>query len=237
MSKDRIIIAGAAMVAHEANRAWCLANGDDSQPLWDDAPDWQKDSAIKGVQFHMDNPDAGDSASHDNWMAQKDDEGWCYGPVKDPENKTHPCMVPFEELPEVQQRKDTLFRAIVHALVAVPAETPFADTRADNPNVGPTDEQSIEEELRAKGLDAPRLSPELIDETIVDEDFYVFPGSQLTACCLTLRNGYTVTGESACASPKNFNAEIGRKIARSHAREKIWGLEGYLLKERLTQAA
>lgn len=97
-------------------------------------------------------------------------------------------------------------------------------------------EDQIEQEIQEKGLTAPRLTPQLIEETIVAEDFYVFPRSQLTVCCLTLRNGYTVTGESACASPENFNAEIGREIARKNAREKIWGLEGYLLKERLFNA-
>ena len=106
-----------ARVTHEANRAWCAANGDMSQPSWDDAPDWQKDSAISGVWFHVDNPFADDSASHDAWLAEKDADGWVYGDVKDPEKKTHPCMVPFEDLPKVQQLKDALFRGIVHALV------------------------------------------------------------------------------------------------------------------------
>ena len=94
-------------------------------------------------------------------------------------------------------------------------------------------EQSIEKEIQDKGLNAPRLTPELIDNTILKEDYHVFEGSQLTVCCLTLQNGFTVTGESACASPENFNAEIGRKIARSNARDKIWALEGYLLKQKL----
>lgn len=97
-------------------------------------------------------------------------------------------------------------------------------------------ENQIEAEIQAKGLDAPRLTPDRIDACISGEDYHVFPGSQLTVCCLTLANGFTVTGESACASPENFDAEIGRKIARTKAREKIWALEGYLLKERLSAA-
>lgn len=97
-------------------------------------------------------------------------------------------------------------------------------------------EQAIEQEIQEKGLNAPRLSPELIDQTIIGEDYHVFDGSQLTVCCLTLKNGYTVTGESACASPENFNAELGRKIARENARSKIWALEGYLLKQRLHES-
>lgn len=95
------------------------------------------------------------------------------------------------------------------------------------------DENAIEAEIQAKGLNAPRLSPAMIDAVIVDEDFHVFPGTTLTVCCLKLRNGYTVTGESAAASPSNFDADLGRKIARDNARNKIWSLEGYALRERI----
>lgn len=98
-------------------------------------------------------------------------------------------------------------------------------------------EQEVEQEIQAKGLTAPRLTPELIDNAITVEDYHVFPGSQTTICCLTLVNGFTVTGESACASPENFNAELGRKIAHANARNKIWALEGYLLKQRLYETA
>lgn len=94
-------------------------------------------------------------------------------------------------------------------------------------------EQAIEAEIQAKGLNAPRLSPDQIDATIVGEDYHVFPGTTLTVCCLKLRNGFTVTGESAAASPENFDAELGRKIARGNARDKIWALEGYLLRHRI----
>lgn len=94
-------------------------------------------------------------------------------------------------------------------------------------------EQQIEQEIQDKGLNAPRLTPDHIDAQITGQQFFVFPGTTVTICLLTLRNGFTVTGESACASPENFNEEIGRKIAREQARDKIWALEGYLLKEKL----
>ena len=97
-------------------------------------------------------------------------------------------------------------------------------------------EQAIEQEIQDKGLTAPRLTPALIDAAIKNEDYHVFGETCLTVCCLTLTNGFTVTGESACASPENFNAEIGRKIAKDNARNKIWMLEGYLLKQRLFEA-
>lgn len=109
-------VLAAAKVAHEANRAWCAAHGDNSQAAWEDAPDWQKKSAQAGVLFHLENPNAGDSASHESWMQVKLADGWKYGAVKDADKKEHPCMVPFETLPEEQQTKDTLFRAIVHAI-------------------------------------------------------------------------------------------------------------------------
>ena len=105
-----------ARVCHEANRALCETHEDGSQVPWDEAADWQRDSAIKGVQFALDSPDAGDTAQHDAWCADKLADGWSYGASKDPEAKTHPCLVPFDQLPPEQQAKDRLFRAIVLAL-------------------------------------------------------------------------------------------------------------------------
>lgn len=105
-----------ASVCHEANRAYCATIGDFSQVEWLSAPAWQRTSAIIGVKFHIANPEADDAARHDSWLAEKQRDGWKFGPVKDPEKKEHPCYVPFHELPLAQQRKDKLFRAIVHAL-------------------------------------------------------------------------------------------------------------------------
>ena len=85
-----------------------------------------------------------------------------------------------------------------------------------------------------KAPTAPRVTPEQIEGNIVGEDYYVFPKTTLTICCLTLRNGFTVTGESACASPENFDAAFGRKLARDDAKRKIWALEGYALRNLLT---
>lgn len=95
------------------------------------------------------------------------------------------------------------------------------------------DEAALEAEIKEKGLSAKRITPEDLDAEIVSEDYHVFPGSCLTVCCLTLQNGFTVTGESACASPENFNAEIGQKIARMNAREKLWPLLGFRLRDQL----
>lgn len=108
-----------ARICHEVNRAYCAAMGDDNQVAWDDAPHWQKDSAMNGVKMHLDNPDATPEDSHVSWYAQKEAEGWVYGEVKDPEAKTHPCMVPYAELPAEQRAKDYLFRATVHNVAGV----------------------------------------------------------------------------------------------------------------------
>jgi hypothetical protein len=105
-----------AQVAHEINKAFCSSIGDHSQPEWSDAPEWQRSSAESGVRFHLDNPDASPSASHDSWLKQKQDEGWKYGPVKNPDTKEHPCFVPYEELPTEQKSKDYLFKQVIHSL-------------------------------------------------------------------------------------------------------------------------
>lgn len=91
-------------------------------------------------------------------------------------------------------------------------------------------DEQIENEIKEKGLNAPRVTPEQIDNLIIDERYYIFPGTTVTVACLTLRNGFNVIGESASASLKNFDEELGRKIARQHAYDKIWALEGYVLR-------
>lgn len=120
-----------ARVAHEVNRAYCQALGDDSQPGWEDAPQWQRDSALLGVSLHTDNPDAGPQASHESWMAQKVADGWVYGPEKRPELKQHHCIVPFDQLPREQQAKDFIFRGVVHALNTGHVVLTEADAAAD----------------------------------------------------------------------------------------------------------
>ena len=105
-----------ARVCHEVNRAYCKAIGDNSQVVWEAAPGWQRESAIKGVQFHIDNPDAGPEASHNEWLKEKEATGWKYGPKKNIKAKEHPCFVPYDKLPFDQQVKDHIFTAIVNAL-------------------------------------------------------------------------------------------------------------------------
>lgn len=112
-------------------------------------------------------------------------------------------------------------------------------------------DQEIEQEIQANGLTAPRITPADIEANILREHFInvgdacihptrpegigLYPEDLLTICVIVLKNGFTVTGESACASPENFDAELGRKIARQNAVQKIWPLMGYHLKEQLSQ--
>jgi hypothetical protein len=110
-----------AKVCHEVNRAYCESIGDLSQLEWDAAPDWQRESAKAGVLFHRENPDAKPSASHESWLKVKEQEGWKYGPVKDADNKEHPCFVPYNQLPTEQRAKDFIFKAICAELI------PFLD--------------------------------------------------------------------------------------------------------------
>jgi hypothetical protein len=112
---DPAIIEACARAAHEVNRVYCRAIGDDSQLPWEDAPDWQKQSALKGVEgvlIHGNGP----AVSHACWLAEKEATGWRWGPVKDPVAKEHPCMLPYEELPREQQQKDALFVKTVAAM-------------------------------------------------------------------------------------------------------------------------
>ena len=104
-----------AEVCHRVNRAYCRALGDNSQPTWEDAPDWQRDSAIAGVELYLTNPRT-PQEQHEAWMARKIDEGWVYDEIKDPAIKHHPCLVPWSELPVTQKAKDFILTAIVEAL-------------------------------------------------------------------------------------------------------------------------
>lgn len=106
-----------ARVAHEVNAGYCRAIGDDSQPAWEDAPQWQKDSAVNGVKFAIANPDATPEQSHESWLAEKKADGWAWGPKKDTVLKEHPCYVQYDRLPQEQRAKDHLFQATVRSLI------------------------------------------------------------------------------------------------------------------------
>lgn len=113
---DDYVVETCASAAHEVNRAFCRAFGDLSHAHWDEAPDWQKDSVRKGVRMVM----AGCedmSILHDAWMQTKIDDGWVYGLEKDPVKKTHPCLLPYDELPVMHREKDCLFLNTVRLML------------------------------------------------------------------------------------------------------------------------
>jgi hypothetical protein len=107
-----------AKVCHEVNKVFCESLGDYSQKSWDDLNSFDRESAVKGVQFAIENaPDAG--RLHDAWIKRKTEAGWVHGTFKDPEKKTHPSLVPFNQLPEYEKTKDKLFLAVVKSLQAI----------------------------------------------------------------------------------------------------------------------
>lgn len=102
-----------ARICHDANKAYCETQGDASQRNWYEAAECQRDSAIKGVRFRLNFPNAPVSVQHNEWRQEKANDGWKYGLVKDADKKEHPCMVSYEELPEYRRLKDFLFVSIV----------------------------------------------------------------------------------------------------------------------------
>jgi len=106
-----------ASIVHNLNRDYCKSIGDSSQLYWDEAPEWQKESAIEGVKDIIDNRTLTFEDQHKSWMDWKIAKGWKYGPVKDPDKKEHPCMVSYDELPFKDRLKDELFRNTVMTLL------------------------------------------------------------------------------------------------------------------------
>lgn len=123
---DATAVDAVARVAHEVNRAYCAAIGDATQLPWELAPEWQRDSAISGVQQIRAGLITTPGDSHRSWLTQKVNDGWQYGEVKSAADKTHPCLVPFDALPVEQQIKDHLFLAVCRALLGEPSEVPVA---------------------------------------------------------------------------------------------------------------
>ena len=104
-----------AKTCHEVNRVFCESIEDFSQAAWNNAPQWQKESAINGVNFLLENTNSKPCDIHNNWMKEKLEDGWKFGEVKNPETKEHPCIVDYEKLPKNQQTKDYLFSAVVRS--------------------------------------------------------------------------------------------------------------------------
>ncbi|MFM2625693.1 RyR domain-containing protein [Vibrio owensii] len=115
--EQSLLIQEIASIAHEVNAALCAAFGDNSQPPWNEAPKWQRNSCVSGVLFHIEHPFATPEDSHERWLQEKLADGWVYDEVKDAQAKTHPCCVPYYQLPPEQRAKDYVFKQIVHSLM------------------------------------------------------------------------------------------------------------------------
>jgi len=115
--KLEILVETVAKTVHEVNRGYCAALGDDSQVPWKDAPEWQKRSAIAGVMAILTGEVTTPEDLHVGWFEQKSREGWRYGPIKSPERKEHPCMVPYNDLPVTQRAKDHIFFTLVRSMM------------------------------------------------------------------------------------------------------------------------
>ena len=128
-----------AKVAHEINKAYCESIGDLSQAMWEDAPQWQRDSAINAVKFRIENIEATPEDQHKSWLKEKEADGWKYGKVKDADKKEHPCFAPYGDLPIEQRVKDFLFSQVVRSLkepekVFLVCEWVYSEEMKDRPN-------------------------------------------------------------------------------------------------------
>jgi hypothetical protein len=109
-------VARIAQVVHEAIRAWQKANGQKPSPVWSRAPEWMKESSRAVVVWAAENPRASARAHHERWLRQMETAGWRYGVRRNDSRKTHPMMVPYSDLPEIERRKDALVAAVIDAL-------------------------------------------------------------------------------------------------------------------------
>lgn len=150
-----ITVESIAAMCYRVNKAVCEAAGDHSQPTWENAPDWQKESMIDGVLSALTTMDPTPQQNHKNWVDYKLADGWVRGDVKDPVKKTHPCLVPFVDLPIEQKIKDYVFLAVVEGMAALvpedrhmpglPISPVIIDTVASTPSVADVDAHPIEE--------------------------------------------------------------------------------------------
>ena len=126
-----------AREAHEINRAYCQYLGDNTQIPWEKAPEWQKQSCINGVCNVIKNPNTTPEQSHLSWLKEKEEAGWTYGEIKDVENKKHPCMVPYDQLPQEQRMKDLLFivtvRRFLNLLLSISTRDAYLYVEMEKP--------------------------------------------------------------------------------------------------------
>jgi hypothetical protein len=225
-------IAQAAKAAHEANREYCQSIGDDSQPPWDEAPEWQKASVIDGVSMvvHGNNSPV---QSHENWLRHKQETGWKYGPVKDPEKKEHPCMVPYDQLPGEQKKKDSIFVNTVraywsthnipspqHERMGYLVKYPDGYESWSPNNVFEAAYFRLENPNRITEADVERFAGR---PTLQRID----PKTALVS--VTTQTGFVQHEASSCVDPDNYDEEIGKKVGYERIKSSLWFAMGFVL--------
>lgn len=216
-----------AQACHEANRAYCQSIGDHSQPPWYDAPQWQKDSAIKGVMLIAEKPETTPADSHASWSAQKIADGWVYGPTKDAEKKTHPCLRPYDELPIEQRAKDYLFGMTARYNLGLPQ---------------PVIPIEISALLRSPKFPLPvkrhpSITKDQIDALLAASTFEDTKlGRKTTVVVCILPNGFEVIESSGCVDPANYNHDLGVQTCKRRIIDRVWQLEGYRLQAKIFEA-
>lgn len=214
-----------AKVCHEANLVICQYNGDNSQKSWNQAAPWQRESAIKGVEFRINNPDATPEDQHNAWMEDKINAGWVFGPEKDEVAKTHHCLVPYNELPEFQRTKDHLFQGIVDSLKQfikdpVVAEAPALDVlNMTQTEIATANTAGIIENVTITVSDADiKENPELSDagvkvgdEIVIEKDAVVEAPAEVKAEDMKMWGG---EGDQVQDTPKE---EAAQETASSEA--------------------
>jgi hypothetical protein len=219
----------AAIQAHEANRNYCQGIGDNSQPEWKDAPQWQKDSAIMGVRAILANPDTTPEQSHEGWLAQKVADGWVYGPVKDPVLKQHPCMVPYEELPAEQRMKDDIFGSTVRqSLINYPLVFEGYAVKYPDGYIMWISKELFEAAYLPMGLDPSKVTLEMVNEFMGEVHTSQFDEKTSITVAETI-SGFKQYEVSSCVDPKNFDLRIGQEIGQDRIKNTLWKCLGFVL--------
>jgi hypothetical protein len=225
----------AARAAHEQNRHYCQMLGDNSQLSWENAPQWQKDSAIAGVKAIIANPDTTPEQSHEGWLALKASEGWKYGPVKDPEKKEHPCFVPYAELPEEQRAKDDIFGKVVRESLVKhpPVEEGYAVKYPDG-YISWSPKDAFEAAYLPMGdSNDNTVTAKMVDEfTGVLYDRYKstsLSDGKTTLVANKMISGFMEYGLSSCVDPKNYDESLGAELAIKKIKDAAWKCLGFVV--------
>lgn len=221
----------AARAAHEANRHYCQGLGDNSQATWENAPEWQKASARAGVQQIIDNPNTTPAESHASWMARKVIEGWVYGDVKDVALKTHPCILPYNQLPEAQRIKDDIFGKVVReSLAKHPAIEPGYAVKYEDGYTSWSPKDVFERTYLPMGpTNDNKVTPEMVDAFVGQTCSAQQIDEKTTLVKVETLTGFRQYEPSSCVDPANYNHEIGTQMGLRRIKDRLWMALGFVV--------